>query len=353
MTKKQQFYPPRPSMIKRFVISTILALALFGILSIQEALTEVSLPESGQPAELYTNQVGNDLTLMFTTAIESAQKSITLIVYSLTDPQIISTLRNKSLQGVNIKVICDAKASPNIKPKLGKKISTLRRYGPGLMHQKILVIDEQKIWIGSANMTNDSLRLHGNLVTAIDSPLLASLITTKATTLKTEGKTDSLSQHNFMIGGQQLEMWFLPDNREAIDHLKTMIHTAEKSIRVAMFTWTRQDLAEAIIHANKRGLKTEVVIDYYAAKGSSAKIVELLKKNRIDVAVSRGGPLLHHKFMYIDDKILVNGSANWTKAAFTVNDDCFIVMHDLNEKQNHQMQSLWHKIKSESATIID
>jgi phosphatidylserine/phosphatidylglycerophosphate/cardiolipin synthase-like enzyme len=131
--------------------------------------------------------------------------------------------------------------------------------------------------------------------------------------------------------------------------LKKLIQGAQKSVRVAMFTWTRQDLAKTVINAAKRGVKTEVVIDHCAGKGAGAKIVKLLKDNNIDVYLSTGTPLLHHKFLYIDNKYLVNGSANWTKAAFTQNDDCFIVIHDLTDKQNEQMETLWNVILNESS----
>jgi cardiolipin synthase len=93
----------------------------------------------------------------------------------------------------------------------------------------------------------------------------------------------------------------------------------------------------------------EVVIDHYSGKGASAKIVKLLKEHHVPVRLSRGGPLLHYKFMYIDGKVLVNGSANWTKAAFTQNDDCFVVLHALTAGQRECMESLWQIIWSEGS----
>ncbi len=116
-----------------------------------------------------------------------------------------------------------------------------------------------------------------------------------------------------------------------------------------MFTFTRQDFAQAIIQAAKRGVKTEVVIDHQSAKGASAKVVALLQKAGVSVSLSQGSALLHHKFLYIDGKVLENGSANWTKAAFTQNDDCFLILHELNDSQKQQMEKLWKVIKAESA----
>ena len=113
-------------------------------------------------------------------AINSAQESIVLMVYSITDPTIIKALRTKAESGIPVQVIVDAKTSPSIEERLGPKISLLRRYGDGLMHMKILVIDHRTIFLGSANMTSESLKMHGNLVNGIDSPEMAEVIERKA-----------------------------------------------------------------------------------------------------------------------------------------------------------------------------
>lgn len=337
-----------PTSIKNYVITTLIALILGCTFWSQTAVTAVRTPQPGGITELYANQVHDDLILAYTNVIDKAEHSILLVVYSLTDPKIIASLRNKSEEGISVKVICDAKASPYIDTKLGSKIETIRRFGPGLMHQKILVIDNKQTWIGSANMTTESLNMHGNLIAAMESESLAAEVMKKANTLKTEGKDESFPYTIFLIGGQEIELWFLPDNKGAVNRIKELIRTAKKTMRIAMFTWTRQDLAHEVIAAAKRGVKTEVVIDHYTGKGASSKIVTLLKRNGISINLSRGGPLLHHKFLYIDSSTLVNGSANWTKAAFTQNDDCFIVMHNLTREQRERMDAVWNAVSSAS-----
>ncbi len=349
MKKKRKSKATSPARyITNYLISALLALLFAATFTLHNTDTQPRLPSSDKPAELYANQTHDDLTKAFTTAIDQAKHSVLLIIYSLTDPEIIASLRQQSLQGIDVRVICDAKASPHIDRKLGPKTTCLRRFGPGLMHQKILVIDEKQTWLGSANMTTESLQVHGNLVAAFDDPSLAQAIKAKASSMQVEDFNPPFKHQNFTIGGQTVELWFLPDDQAAISRLKALIRGAEKTIRIAMFTWTRQDLAQEVIAARKRGIDTQVVIDHTAGKGAGAKIVELLKKNKVPVALSQGGPLLHHKFLYIDSNLLVNGSANWTKAAFTTNDDCFLVIHPLTNTQKASMDNLWQKISSEA-----
>ena len=351
MTYRKINQSPSPSLLKRFLLSAILALILLSAFAFHDFINTVYLPPSSEEVELYANQTGSDLTLLFTKAIGDARHSVLLSVYSLTDPSVIQALRDKSLESVEVKVLCDANASPNINHILGKNVKVIRRYGPGLMHQKILVIDKQKIWIGSANMTTESLHLHGNLVTAIDNESLANEIHDKVTSLKSEGKGPSFPHYNFLIGEQDLELWFLPDSTDAVNRIKKLINSAKKTLKIAMFTWTRNDLALAVSKAAERGIKTEVVIDHRSAKGASAKIVKLLAEKGVEISISRGGPLLHHKFLIVDNKTLVNGSANWTKAAFTANDDTFLIINNLTNTQQQQMNALWHVIQADSLKI--
>jgi len=312
---------------------------------------ETPLLEKGQPATFYPNQTHDDLLKLHLSAIDSAKHSILLVNYALTDPDIISGLRLKAQQGLNIHVICDIKASPYIDQKLGPEIVTIRRIGMGLMHQKILVIDNEMTWLGSANMTTESLTKHGNLVTGVNDKIFAQAITDKASSINAEGRNKVFPHQNFLLGGQEVELWFLPDDRKAVPRLKELIQAAKKSVRVAMFAWTHQDLADEVILAKKRGVKVEVVVDHFSGKAASAKIVKLLKNNGVGVALSPSGTLLHHKFMCIDSKVLVNGSTNWTKAAFTQNDDCFLVFQNLSKPQKDCMNALWRAIKAESVVV--
>lgn len=337
--------------MQKSILAFLVFLIFLGFFWAAEELTTTRLPASDAPPLLYANQVRDDLEMTFSTAINEARHSVLLMIYTLTDPKVIQALKQKSEEGVDVRVICDGKASPFADRKLGTKVKTLKRFGDGLMHQKILVVDGAQVWIGSANMTGESLRMHGNLVTAMHSPALGQMIHEKAAAMPEEGRGAAISHRQFLLGGQNLEMWFLPDDKGAVRKLKGMIESAQKTVRVAMFTWTRKDLAQAVVEAAKRGVKVEVVLDHFAGNGAGAHVAKFLKTNGIPVFLSQGSALLHHKFMYIDGETLVNGSANWTKAAFTQNDDCFLVLHNLSDQQKSQMDRLWDVIKKESTPL--
>lgn len=345
--RKQRYRSQRPFNYRQFIGGSLILIALIYTL-IADALYKVRLPDGDHPVELYSIEMQDDLTLTISKAIDEAKKSVTLVIYTLTDERVIDSLKRKSESGVLVKVICDSKTCPEIETRLGPQVKILKRFIKGLMHIKLLIIDDKQTWIGSANMTRASLRHHGNLIAAIDSESFAKMASAKARSFTSTERLHSIPNRNFLIGPQEIELWFLPDNPTAIRRIKSLIQGAKKSIRIAMFTWTRRDLANEVIHAKNRGIKVEIVLDKSAAAGASKQIASMLLQAGVSTKTNRGVSLLHHKFMIIDNTTLVNGSANWTLAAFDKNDDCFIVIHSLLETQQKFLNTTW-KILSEEA----
>lgn len=296
---------------------------------------------SDSSVTLHANQLNEDLAGGYLNAINSAEKSVLVMVYSINDSKIIQALNRKQASGVPVKVITDAKASRSLRKKLNSDIDLHQRFFKGLMHLKIVVIDEKEVWLGSANLTTESLKRQPNLVLNVVHPDLAAMVAQKALNLQGNFRRGRLSKRKFTVPGQELELSFFPDEKEGAEQLKQMIRSAKKTVRIAMYTWTRMDLAEEVVAAKERGVDVQVALDRGASLGSSRKIYDFLQKNAINVTRSKGKALFHHKFLCVDDAVLVFGSANWTKAAFKTNDDCFAVIKPLTEEQVKKVQAVW------------
>lgn len=345
--RKSSNFRSLPGM-KKSAITMIIAILSYLFFQLTQPVVETTyLPDTQNPVQLYANQTHDDLTQLYVSAIQEAKSSITLIIYALTDRQVIQALNEKADQGISVYIVSDAKASPGLRQKI-PKATVVRRLAQGLTHQKILIIDENHILLGSANLTTDSLKLHGNLVIGLTSPSLAQALTEKAKSMDEDGGFNPLTHREMQAGPQHLELWVLPDDPGAVKRMRDILQSATKSIKVAMYTWTRTDFTQDLIQAAKRGVKVEVIIDRYSGKGASDKVVKMLDKAGIPVHLSTGKGLLHHKFAYIDDSILVNGSANWTYSAFKDNDDCFIVLYPLTTDQQAKMNRLWQEVWSAS-----
>ncbi|MBI3900770.1 MAG: hypothetical protein HY324_01305 [Chlamydiia bacterium] len=302
-----------------------------------KALTP-SLPKSDTPLRLYSNQSQGDLTLTFLEAIRQATHSIDLIMFGLSDPGILKELEKKGKEGISPQVYYDFSGSPNLHTLLPHCVlhPILQT---GLMHQKILILDEEMVFLGSANMTPQSLQMHDNLVIGLSNQKIASFLKEKAA--RSSGHLRTL------VGGQEISLWLLPDlKNEALNELRIKLQNARHSIKVALFTFTHPLLLKELLIAHKKGIQVTVVVDMHSGVGASKKTVETLQKAGVPLLFSQGIQLLHHKFVYIDGETLITGSANWTKSAFEKNSDILLFLPHLLEEQKKFMDSLWHRLTS-------
>ncbi|MES2122279.1 MAG: phosphatidylserine/phosphatidylglycerophosphate/cardiolipin synthase family protein, partial [Chlamydiota bacterium] len=267
--------------------------------------------------------------------------SIHLWIYGMTDKPLIRLLEQKASHGVSVHIAYDPSASSSLYKKI-PHAHFFPHASKGLMHKKIFCIDDHLLFLGSANFTLSSLRHHDNLVIGIDHPALATFIQNPQDTA-----------FAFTIQEQPAAFYLLPDrNKKGLLRLLELIDQAHHSIRIAMFTFTHPQIAKALIQAKKRGLDVTVAVDYYTAKGASKKTVEALHREGVTVLLSQGTELLHYKWGWIDEDTLAMGSANWTTAAFTKNDDFILVLSSLNKKQNLFLRRLWKTIEIESTLML-
>ncbi len=320
-------------MLKRLIkparfLFTLLILLLFFYLEERPSLS------SNEPVQLYASACHDDLRKVVLNAIQEASDSIYLVMYSLNEDKVIKALNQKAKEGVDITVVYD----PTTPQDGYEKLIGIKRLPvkiSGLMHKKILIVDQEKVLVGSANFTRGSLRSHDNLIVGATSTELSRVIQNEE------------AEKKFIVGGQRLEFWSLPrDRKEGLARLIGLIEGAQKTIQVAMYTWTHPGLTEAIVSAHLRGVRVEVILDRGQANGVGQKALNNLVNSGVPVWLSTGRKLLHHKCLVVDSAILVNGSANWTKAAFSRNHDCFFVLQDLSEEQKEKLATLWKRTRT-------
>lgn len=307
----------------------LIIFCLFYIKLIYQTLSP-KIPTKTNPIIFYSNQCRQDLRSTIIKAIKSAKSSIHLVMFGLSDEKVIKELKSASEKHIKMNVFYDSHSSPEIDFQNNVAKNIKKSY---LMHQKILVLDNTTVFLGSANMTKSSLSMHDNLIIGIHSPEIASFLSEKT--------PFSSGRINKNINLQEVEIWLLPDSKNAaLEKLVNLIQTAKKKIKIAMFTLTHPLLIDELIKAKKRGIEVSIVVDCHSGIGASAKAVEKLKKEGVNVLLSCGTELLHHKYLYIDEKTLVCGSANWTKAAFHKNKDLILIINNLQPPQISFMNKL-------------
>jgi len=151
----------------------------------------------------------------------------------------------------------------------------------------------------------------------------------------------SISVH----GAEILGIYFAPD-KQAHKPIIALYDGAEKSIHLAIYSLTKDEFAEALIRAHKRGVEVKVLIDRIQAAGKHADD-EMLENAGVPLRRSKGSGLMHNKFAVIDGIIIYTGSYNHTAGATERNDENYIIIKDkdIAETFERQFQKIWEKHK--------
>jgi phosphatidylserine/phosphatidylglycerophosphate/cardiolipin synthase-like enzyme len=121
-----------------------------------------------------------------------------------------------------------------------------------------------------------------------------------------------------------------------------LINRANRSVYVAVYSFTRDSLATALISAKERGVEVRVVIERERAYEHGSEYPRL-KSAGVDVRLDGNPNLMHHKFMVIDGYIVVTGSYNWSSAAEDRNDENIVVILDRDVAQRfvQEFERVW------------
>jgi phosphatidylserine/phosphatidylglycerophosphate/cardiolipin synthase-like enzyme len=137
------------------------------------------------------------------------------------------------------------------------------------------------------------------------------------------------------------QVFFCPDD-ECGDKLVQRIDSAQKSIYVAIYSFTLDSVADALIRAKQRGVEVKVVFDYDQSNNTYSDD-EKLQLAGIAIARRNGSGYMHNKFMVIDETTIATGSFNYSVNADTKNDEnlIFIESTDLASKYKADFDHLW------------
>lgn len=324
-----------------FLILLLYAIALYVFSQEDKSV----LPQKELPLCLYSNQAGDDLRHTITDAIYSAKESITCVIYSLTDEEVAYALKSQAEKGIAVTIVYDAVASSGIEEKVGPKVKCIPVRKKGLMHNKLLAIDESTAYLGSSNFTRDSLSLHANLMLGVHSKEVVNAIREKAANLSERTKGSKVAP----LTNDTFELYFLPDYPKTLQRVETLLSSAKKSVKVAMFTFTHQSLTQKLIDLHHQGINVQIVMDSDSSRKTSRIAFERFKKEKVDVRVSKRSGLLHEKIAIIDDEILLGGSTNWTKAAFNANEEHLFILSKLTDAHKEKLARFWQTTLQESA----
>ncbi len=339
-------------------IVVLLLVSCTGVVEVPTAETPNQIPTTSIPNEptiswlkvFFTNpnppdQVDNGIDKFVVDEVNNAQATIDVTSFDLNLPSFVNAVVAAEQRGVQVRVVYDGKngnqtldANQSPTGQDFNAVSVMQDAGiqlvndgrsNGLMHDKLIIIDSKILFMGSWNMSyNDTFRNNNNLLEITDPTLIANyqakfdeLFVNKqfGTHAEAGAQTPQLT-----IDGIQVLNYFSPvDN--VMDKLVDLVNGAQTSIRFIIFTYTDQNLANAMIARYQAGVDVAGVIEN---RGASQGAYVPLACAKVPVKVDGNKYTMHHKVIIIDNSIVVTGSFNFTKSADTANDDNVLVIYD-------------------------
>lgn len=143
-----------------------------------------------------------------------------------------------------------------------------------------------------------------------------------------------------LSGGQTglVEYCFSPGGNCAAVLVK-WISTARTSIHVMIYSFTLDNVRDALIHAKGRGIDVRVVFDQGQVHGQESEY-STLKNAGVDVRIDTGAGLMHDKVAIVDNRIVITGSFNWSVAANTENNENLLVIDNSSWAAAYENQFL-------------
>jgi len=198
----------------------------------------------------------------------------------------------------------------------------------GLMHNKFWIFDEQIVWTGSTNITKNGNFRNNNNAVVIESPDVAAIYEREFEELWNGEfgikSTSTVDQQEAMVDGTPILVLFGAED-DVISKLIPLVESAKKSIRFMAFSFTHDDLGEAVLD---RFLDDVDVMGIFERRGSETKYSELTSLYCVGALVNQDGNpgTFHHKVIVIDEKIVITGSFNFSNNANKSNDENVIVI---------------------------
>ncbi|MDR4503260.1 MAG: phospholipase D-like domain-containing protein [Candidatus Scalindua sp.] len=141
------------------------------------------------------------------------------------------------------------------------------------------------------------------------------------------------------------EVFFSPDGFIR-DNIIKVINASEKSIDIALLTFSAGEIAEALYEARERGVEVRIILDY-KQKNKYQPVVEFLQDEGFPVQFLKGkiGGDMNNSFALFDSGIVVTGSYRWSEYSekFNYENALFIDDPDVIKKFQEEFDSLYGK----------
>jgi phosphatidylserine/phosphatidylglycerophosphate/cardiolipin synthase-like enzyme/flagellar hook assembly protein FlgD len=215
----------------------------------------------------------------------------------------------------------------------GIAVHTNSQSKTGLMHNKFVIFNDQKVWTGSWNATASSTYSDTNDVLVIASSALAEEYADEFDEMwggDYGSQKEENTEHSFSIGGVSVESYFAPSDGVKSEIIGE-INAASSSVYFLMYSFSDSDIADAMVQKAVGTPAVEVrgVFDKEQGEASYSQLPAFTSAG-VPVKLDTFPGRLHNKLIIIDkggsDPRVITGSYNLTASAEEDNDENIVII---------------------------
>jgi phosphatidylserine/phosphatidylglycerophosphate/cardiolipin synthase-like enzyme len=265
-----------------------------------------------------------------------AQRSVDIAAFDLDAEPIVNALITLEGEGIPVRVVTDTdnEELPTINRLRRNGISVITDDRSALMHNKFIVIDGTIVWTGSLNYTTNGAYCNNNNAVRIASADLARNYTREMDEMYIDRlfgprSPDNTPAKQLKINGVVVENYFAAED-EIAPVIVDLIAAAEDSIQFMAFSFTHEDIGEAMIAAAEEGVLVEGVFETTGANTAFSYYPDMRDAGLPNLRVLKDGNprIMHHKVIIIDGHTVILGSYNFSGSANDSNDENVLIVHD-------------------------
>ena len=196
-----------------------------------------------------------------------------------------------------------------------------------------LLENMQGHWVGSMNFTTGGAYLDSNNLLRIRSQQLIENYQTEFDEMFIGDHfgPDTISDTpnpSIFVNGTMIETYFSPDDGVA-EKIIDLLENANESIYFMAYSFTADDISNAILERASNGVTVAGVMDYSQIQSNGQySEYDIFLQSGLDVRSDGIDGLLHHKVFIIDEEIVITGSYNFSASAEERNDENILIIYN-------------------------
>ena len=266
--------------------------------------------------------------------VNNAENSVHCAFFDLDLKDLIKAIAKKS-HNADVKVVIDHGNYDGQIRGEGIKIAKSKQY----MHNKFCIIDKGLVLTGSMNPTNNGANLNNNNLIIINSKYIAENYENEFNELwnGVYASGDNVKYKRISSGKTIIENYFCPEDcREegGINKIISLVMKANESVKVAIFSFTHEELADELVKADINRVNVTILVERRQRNVQKSQY-KRLRDFGVSIKVDGNKNNMHHKFVIIDNSIVITGSPNYSWSGNNRNDENMLVIYDKRLAQKY------------------